>query len=76
METTGSILSRLRALALACFATLWGVGPVLSGDSLAIGVAAPAFELPGSDGKTYRLEELTGERAVVVAWYPKAFTGG
>ena len=39
------------------------------------GDAAPEFELKGSDGKTYKLSELKG-KAVVVAWYPKAFTGG
>lgn len=39
------------------------------------GDPAPDFELPGSDGRTYRLEELAG-RPVVIAWFPKAFTGG
>jgi hypothetical protein len=40
------------------------------------GDAAPDFELPGSDGGTYRLRDFAGKRAVVVAWFPKAFTGG
>ena len=39
------------------------------------GDPAPDFELPGSDGRTYRLKELAG-RSVVLAWFPKAFTGG
>src|SRR5260221_1454519 len=39
------------------------------------GDPAPDFELPGSDGRTYRLKELAG-RPVVLAWFPKAFTGG
>lgn len=39
------------------------------------GDAAPDFALTGSDGKTYKLADLKG-KAVVVAWYPKAFTGG
>ncbi len=42
---------------------------------LKVGDAAPPFELTGSDGKTYKLEDLKG-RHVVVAWYPKAFTPG
>ena len=42
---------------------------------LEIGQPAPAFSLPGSDGKTYALDDLRG-RAVVLAWFPKAFTGG
>ena len=40
------------------------------------GDAAPAFSLPGSDGATYALADFKGKQAVVVAWFPKAFTGG
>ncbi len=43
---------------------------------LAPGDVAPAFELTGSDGRTYRLEDFRGREAVIVAWFPKAFTGG
>jgi thioredoxin-dependent peroxiredoxin len=39
------------------------------------GDSAPPFSLPGSDGKTHRLEDYRG-RAVVLAWFPMAFTGG
>lgn len=42
---------------------------------LKVGDAAPNFKLTGSDGKTYELSELKG-KTVIVAWYPKAFTGG
>jgi thioredoxin-dependent peroxiredoxin len=41
-----------------------------------VGDKAPAFELQGSDGKTYSLDQFKGKKAVVVAWFPKAFTGG
>ena len=40
-----------------------------------VGMPAPAFSLPGTDGETYSLEDLKG-KAVVIAWFPKAFTGG
>lgn len=40
------------------------------------GDEAPAFELKGSDGKMYKLSDFKDKQAVVVAWYPKAFTGG
>ena len=40
------------------------------------GDAAPDFTLKGSDGKTYKLSQLKGKKAVVLAWFPKAFTGG
>ena len=36
---------------------------------------APDFSLSGSDGRTHRLRDLAGQ-VVVVAWFPKAFTGG
>jgi thioredoxin-dependent peroxiredoxin len=42
---------------------------------LKVGDAAPDFELKGSDGKTYKLSDLKG-KSVVIAWYPKALTGG
>ncbi|MEX1224247.1 MAG: redoxin domain-containing protein [Pirellulales bacterium] len=37
---------------------------------------APDFNLPGTDGQMHRLSELTKNHVVVLAWYPKAFTGG
>ena len=42
---------------------------------LKVGDKAPNFELKGSDGKTWRLRDLKG-KTVVLAWFPKAFTGG
>ena len=42
---------------------------------LKVGDLAPAFDLPGSDGKAHRLSDYAG-RTVVLAWFPKAFTGG
>jgi len=44
--------------------------------TLAVGDAAPPFSLPGSDGKTHSLADQIGHRAVVLAWFPKAFTSG
>ena len=43
---------------------------------VAVGDEAPAFELQGSDGKTYSSEQFKGNKVVVIAWFPKAFTGG
>ena len=45
-------------------------------EELKPGDAAPEFSLPGSDGETYTLADFRGEKVVVIAWYPKAFTGG
>ncbi len=41
-----------------------------------VGDMAPDFTLQGSDGRTHRLSEYRGKTAVVLAWFPKAFTGG
>ena len=49
---------------------------ILNAADLKGGDAAPDFALQGSDGKTYKLSEFRGKQAVVIAWYPKAFTGG
>ncbi|MFZ5833619.1 MAG: peroxiredoxin [Planctomycetota bacterium] len=48
----------------------------LTAAELKAGDAAPDFELPGSDGKTYKLSDFKGEKTVVLAWFPKAFTSG
>ena len=56
-------------------AAVFAVG-LLSAAELKVGDAAPDFSLQGSDGKTYKLSAYKGKQAVVIAWYPKAFTGG
>ncbi len=38
------------------------------------GDTAPDFSLAGSDGRWYRLSDFHGMDAVVLAWFPKAFT--
>ena len=43
--------------------------------TLKVGDPAPAFALQGSDGKVHRLSDYKG-KTVVLAWFPKAFTGG
>ncbi|MEM6280368.1 MAG: redoxin domain-containing protein [Verrucomicrobiota bacterium] len=41
-----------------------------------VGDKAPRFSLQGSDGNTYSTVDFEGKQAMVVAWFPKAFTGG
>jgi peroxiredoxin Q/BCP len=48
----------------------------VSAVELKVGDPAPAFALTGSDGTQYSLDQFAGEKVVVVAWFPKAFTGG
>ena len=47
----------------------------LSAADLKVGDAAPDFQLRGSDGQTHKLSDMKGQ-TVVLAWFPKAFTGG
>ena len=51
-----------------------GVGAAAA-QPLKVGDPAPAFSLPGSDGKTHALSDYAGT-PVVLAWFPMAFTGG
>ena len=43
--------------------------------NLKVGDMAPEFALQGSDGKVHKLSDYRG-KTVVLAWFPKAFTGG
>ncbi len=61
-------------LLVACLTLLMAPAMVLASE-LKAGDAAPDFFLRGSDGKTHSLADYSG-KVVVVAWFPKAFTGG
>lgn len=64
-------------LALASVAVMsFAMSAVVSAAEPQVGDDAPDFEMVGSDGKTYKLSDFKGKQAVVVAWYPRAFTGG
>jgi peroxiredoxin Q/BCP len=60
---------------LAC-GLLVAAGAVASAAELSVGDKAPDFSLMGSDGQTYTLSQFKGKKAVVLAWFPKAFTSG
>ena len=66
--------TRLLPAALALCGALAGTCSAAA-DDLKVGDQAPDFTLPGTDGKTYSLSQLKG-KTVVLAWFPKAFTGG
>ena len=51
-------------------------GAVSAQDELKVGDPAPDFTLQASDGKEYRLSDFRGKQAVVLAWFPRAFTSG
>lgn len=64
--------------ALAGAALVATAAPVVAqnADALQVGQLPPDFTLPASDGKVYTLSDFRGKQAVVVAWFPKAYTYG
>jgi len=69
-----SALLALTALAVPAAALAADAPPATA--ELKVGDLAPDFKLQASDGKTYRLSDFKGKKAVVLAWFPKAFTSG
>lgn len=67
-----AIMNRSLLLRLAAAALLWAT---TAAAAPAVGDPAPDFSLPGTDGKTHRLADYRGKKGVVLAWFPKAFTG-
>ena len=66
----------MRVFTMLALATALLAGVPAAAAELKPGDMAPDFELQASDGKTYRLADFRGKQAVVIAWYPKAFTSG
>ena len=70
-------------IAIASLFTAASLGAILMAgttharaDEPKVGDKAPDFEMVGSDGETYQLSQFLDEKPVVLAWFPKAFTGG
>ena len=75
-----SLVAQLRRIATTAATVVIGAFNVATQrptapNELKPGDPAPDFSLPGSDGRTHRLKDLAGH-PVVIAWFPKAFTGG
>jgi peroxiredoxin len=68
----GLVVSGLLMTPAAPFAK---TGTAATAEELKAGDPAPDFTLPGTDGKAHTLSQLKGQ-TVVLAWFPKAFTGG
>lgn len=65
----------MKRILIFCAALAASIGLVTAAP-LKVGDDAPNFELKGSDGKTHKLSDYKGKKPVVIAWFPKAFTGG
>lgn len=72
-----NLRSKRGGLGMLSRLTVTAAAFVISAAAIAVevGDAAPDFTLPGSDGETYTLSDLRGQH-VVIAFFPKAFTGG
>ena len=64
----------MKKLLMICLSGLIAMGTQAA--DLKVGDPAPEFTLPASDGKTYSLADFRGKQAVVIAWFPRAFTSG
>lgn len=58
------------------FLTISNLGQLTMSEELKVGQKAPEFSLKGTDGKLYKLSQFKDKQYVIVAWYPKALTGG
>lgn len=65
-----SLLFALGAMTLLGRTAGFGATP------LAVGDEAPDFSLPATDGSEMSLASYRGRSNVVLAFFPKAFTGG
>lgn len=68
-------VNRLSRLVLTAFVAVVALGGQIAA-ALEVGDKAPDFSLQASDGMTYSLPQFVGQRPVVIAFFPKAFTGG
>ena len=58
-------------IAISAFVLCFNVAQALE-----VGDKAPEFNLEATDGQTYSLSQFNGDKTVVLAWFPKAFTSG
>ena len=63
-----------RAIVFTAAAAIVSVGAASA--ALEVGDTAPDFTLPGSDDNAATLSSVLAEHNVVLAFFPKAFTGG
>ena len=57
-------------------ATVSGEEAVTAPDTLKVGMIAPDFTLKDEEGTERNLSDYLGKKNVVLAFYPKDFTGG
>ena len=69
-------MKNLVLAALVAAALLGGAAMAEERKGVAVGAEVPDFRLNDHEGKAARLADLRGKAWVVLAFYPKALTGG
>jgi peroxiredoxin len=67
---------RTLALFVACAALAGAQQTPPPKTHLKVGDTAPDFTLPSTTGKPVKLSDFRGQKNVVLAFFPAAFTGG
>ena len=67
------VVSVLTAILIAAAS---GEEAVTAPNTLKVGMIAPDFTLKDEEGVERRLSDYIGQKSVVLAFYPKDFTGG
>jgi peroxiredoxin len=68
-------MKRFLLMSLAA-AALFAQAPPAQHTNLKVGDSAPDFTLPDQNNKPVKLSDFKGKKAVVLAFFPAAFTGG
>ena len=68
----------MRALTVltVCLVAFAPSGHLSAAAELKVGKMAPDFTLQASNGNTHRVSDFRNKQAIVLAWFPKAYTRG
>jgi thioredoxin-dependent peroxiredoxin len=59
-----------------CLVAFASSGHLSAAAELKVGNLAPDFTLQASNGKTYKVSDFRNKQAIVLAWFPRAYTRG
>jgi thioredoxin-dependent peroxiredoxin len=59
-----------------CLVAFASSGHLSAAAELKVGNLAPDFTLQASNGKTYKVLDFRNKQAIVLAWFPRAYTRG
>ncbi len=66
----------MKGILFLCLIAPLGASGAEENKKVEVGKAAPAFTLKDQDGKEVKLAGFKGKKGVLIAFYPKDFTGG